>query len=104
MLLSVVMKMVGSSTVHRLFIRHSSTILAFESSADDTCCAVLRDNTILANVVIKQHSTHETYGGIHPLFAQQLHQKNLPAAIRQASEPGCFGASSLYEGTDDTGE
>ena len=31
-------------------------MLALESSADDTCAAVLDDEKVLANVVVKQHA------------------------------------------------
>lgn len=60
------------------------TILALESSADDSCCAILRDQQILSSVVIKQNATHEAYGGIHPLEAAKLHQIQLPIAIQKA--------------------
>ncbi|KAF8320785.1 glycoprotease [Clavulina sp. PMI_390] len=65
--------------------RRHFTVLAFESSADDTCAAVVTsDKRILSNVVIGQHNEQEEWGGIHPLVAVKSHQKNMPTAVRRA--------------------
>ncbi|GAA5932700.1 putative N(6)-L-threonylcarbamoyladenine synthase [Sporobolomyces koalae] len=71
--------------------QHSSSaskpivILGLESSADDSCASVVTsDRQILSNVVVKQSAIHESFGGIHPLHAQEAHQRNLPIAIRSA--------------------
>ncbi|KAG5723498.1 putative O-sialoglycoprotein endopeptidase [Termitomyces sp. T112] len=61
------------------------TVLALESSADDSCAAVVSSAPrILSNVVLKQHSIHEVYGGIYPKYAILGHQHNLPLAVRRA--------------------
>ncbi|KAF8647100.1 hypothetical protein AX16_006934 [Volvariella volvacea WC 439] len=66
-------------------IRRQFTVLAVESSADDTCAAVVRsDGQILSNVVIKQFDLHERYGGIHPVAAIEGHQRNMPLAVQRA--------------------
>lgn len=62
-------------------------VLALESSADDTCAAVLSSapgarTRILSNVVLKQ--SHEALGGIEPLKAQLLHQERMPSAVQLA--------------------
>jgi hypothetical protein len=50
------------------------TVLALESSADDSCAAVVTSSReILANIVIKQHHINARYGGIHPIKAQDAH-------------------------------
>jgi N6-L-threonylcarbamoyladenine synthase len=60
-------------------------ILGLESSADDSCAAVVsHDRQILSNVVIKQNKIHEQHGGIHPYFAIQAHQANMPYAVQRA--------------------
>ncbi|TIA83305.1 hypothetical protein E3P77_00829 [Wallemia ichthyophaga] len=60
-------------------------ILALESSADDTCAAIVSNHReILSNVVMKQDQIHEQYGGIHPLYATQGHMKNISPAISEA--------------------
>ncbi|KIJ13044.1 hypothetical protein PAXINDRAFT_177058 [Paxillus involutus ATCC 200175] len=54
------------------------TVLAVESSADDTCAAVVTSSRgILSNIVIKQHDLHEGFGGIHPMVAIEGHQRNM---------------------------
>lgn len=64
-----------------------STILAIESSCDDTSAAVLRDDVLLSNVIASQ-KVHEQYGGVVPELASRAHQQNIipvvDGAIRQA--------------------
>ena len=64
-----------------------TTILAIESSCDDTSAAVLQDNRVLSNVIASQ-KVHEQYGGVVPELASRAHQQNIipvvDAAIRQA--------------------
>ncbi|KAG6866607.1 hypothetical protein C0991_000717 [Blastosporella zonata] len=88
------MRLLRHSSPSRIsLLRHSSppslprsfTVLALESSADDSCAAVVSDAPrILSNVVIKQNSIHEVYGGIHPMYAIQGHQHNMPLAVKRA--------------------
>ena len=64
-----------------------TTILAIESSCDDTSAAVLRDDRLLSNVIASQ-KVHEQYGGVVPELASRAHEQNIipvvDAAIRQA--------------------
>ena len=64
-----------------------TTILAIESSCDDTSAAVLRDRKVLSNVIASQ-KVHEQYGGVVPELASRAHQQNIipvvDAAIKQA--------------------
>ena len=64
-----------------------TTLLAIESSCDDTSAAVLRDDYLLSNVIASQ-KVHEQYGGVVPELASRAHQQNIipvvDAAIRQA--------------------
>ena len=64
-----------------------TTILAIESSCDDTSAAVLRDRVVLSNVIASQ-KIHEQYGGVVPELASRAHQQNIipvvDAAIKQA--------------------
>lgn len=79
--------MLGVRRTWRHFIRaRQFTVLAMESSADDTAVAIVDGTTkkILSNVVMKQHDDQNPYGGIHPFVAIQCHQRNLPFAIRRA--------------------
>jgi N6-L-threonylcarbamoyladenine synthase len=55
-------------------------ILAIESSCDDTAAAVLRNSTVLSNVVARQ-SIHEEFGGVVPELASRAHQQNIVPVI-----------------------
>ncbi|MGI9544924.1 MAG: tRNA (adenosine(37)-N6)-threonylcarbamoyltransferase complex transferase subunit TsaD [Cyclobacteriaceae bacterium] len=60
-----------------------STILAIESSCDDTSAAVIRDGKILNNIIATQ-SIHENYGGVVPELASRAHQSNIVPVVNQA--------------------
>ena len=57
-----------------------TTILAIESSCDDTSAAVLRDGVILSNVTASQE-VHQKYGGVVPEVASRAHQVNLVPTV-----------------------
>jgi N6-L-threonylcarbamoyladenine synthase len=52
------------------------TILAIESSCDDTSAAVVRDGQVLSNCVAGQEA-HRLYGGVVPEVASRAHQANI---------------------------
>ena len=64
------------------------TLLAVESSCDETSAAVIREGRILANIVSSQTALHALYGGVVPELATREHLRNwLPvtrAALREA--------------------
>jgi N6-L-threonylcarbamoyladenine synthase len=59
------------------------TILAIESSCDDTSAAVIRDGYILSNLVAGQE-IHKSYGGVVPELASRAHQANIVPVADQA--------------------
>ena len=59
------------------------TILAIESSCDDTSAAVMRDGILLSNVTASQ-AIHEAYGGVVPELASRAHQQNIVPVVDQA--------------------
>lgn len=52
------------------------TILAIESSCDDTSAAVIRDGEVLSNCIANQEA-HRQYGGVVPEVASRAHQANI---------------------------
>jgi N6-L-threonylcarbamoyladenine synthase len=62
-------------------------ILGIESSCDDTSAAVLKNSTILSNLIARQE-IHELYGGVVPELASRAHQQNIipvvDAALKKA--------------------
>jgi len=59
------------------------TILAIESSCDDTSAAVVRDGYILSNLIAGQ-DVHRSYGGVVPELASRAHQANIVPVADQA--------------------
>lgn len=59
---------------------HNITLLAIESSCDDTAASVICDGKILSNIVAGQ-DVHQKYGGVVPELASRSHQKNIVPVI-----------------------
>lgn len=59
------------------------TILAIESSCDDTSAAVLKNGILLSNVTASQ-AVHQAYGGVVPELASRAHQQNVLPVVDQA--------------------
>ncbi len=59
------------------------TILAIESSCDDTSVAVIRDGCVLSNLIANQ-DIHMSYGGVVPELASRAHQVNIVPVTHQA--------------------
>jgi N6-L-threonylcarbamoyladenine synthase len=65
------------------------TILAIESSCDETSASVCRDGKILSNVIASQ-SVHEQYGGVVPELASRAHMENIVPVVDEAlKKAGC---------------
>lgn len=63
------------------------TILAIESSCDETACAVVRDGrTVLSNVIATQIEIHRRFGGVVPEIASRNHTLAIENAVREAME------------------
>jgi N6-L-threonylcarbamoyladenine synthase len=58
-------------------------ILAIESSCDDTGAAILRDSTVLSNLIANQ-KVHEQYGGVVPEMASRAHMQNIVPVVAEA--------------------
>jgi N6-L-threonylcarbamoyladenine synthase len=58
----------------------SVTILAIESSCDETSAAVCRDGKILNNYIAGQ-TVHEAYGGVVPELASRAHMQNIVPVV-----------------------
>ena len=58
--------------------------LGIETSCDETAAAVLREDSVLSNIVSSQIDIHKKYGGVVPELASREHLKNLMPIIREA--------------------
>ena len=73
---------------------HPITILAIESSCDDTSAAVMQDGVLLSNVTASQ-AVHEAYGGVVPELASRAHQQNIVPVVDQARKTANVKKSDL---------
>lgn len=56
------------------------TILAIESSCDETAASVIVDGKILSNFIANQ-TVHEKYGGVVPELASRAHMENIVPVV-----------------------
>ena len=64
-------------------IKTSVTILAIESSCDETSASICRDGKILSNIIANQ-TVHEKYGGVVPELASRAHLQNIVPVVDSA--------------------
>ncbi len=61
----------------------SVTILAIESSCDETAASVIVDGKILSNFIANQ-CVHEKYGGVVPELASRAHMENIVPVVDES--------------------
>lgn len=67
--------------------KENITILAIESSCDETAAAVVRNGReILSNVISSQIDLHKLYGGVVPEIASRKHMEKINQVITEAME------------------
>ncbi len=62
------------------------TVLALETSCDETAAAVVRDRTVLSSIVASQIDLHRPYGGVVPEMASRAHVENMGTVMAAALE------------------
>ncbi|HXX41614.1 MAG TPA: tRNA (adenosine(37)-N6)-threonylcarbamoyltransferase complex transferase subunit TsaD [Chthoniobacterales bacterium] len=76
-----------------------STILALETSCDETAVAILRAgdsrSELLAGEIASQVAEHEKYGGVVPEVASRNHLFHLPRLLEQAAHDAKVGISEI---------
>jgi len=71
------------------------TVLAIETSCDETAVGVVRQGQILSNVVSSQVATHAAFGGVVPEIASRQHLELLNPAIAKALAEGGVGWAEI---------
>lgn len=71
-----------------------ATLLAIESSCDDTSAAVMRDGQLLSNITATQ-KVHEQYGGVVPEVASRAHQVHIVPVVTAALQQAGITAADL---------
>ena len=70
------------------------TILAIESSCDETAAAVISEGKILSNVIASQ-KVHEKYGGVVPELASRQHVQKIIPVVEDALKGGGVSKKDL---------
>ena len=60
------------------------TILAIETSCDETAVAILRGRELLASEIASQVAAHQPYGGVVPEVASRHHLQHAPGLLERA--------------------
>jgi tRNA N6-adenosine threonylcarbamoyltransferase len=61
------------------------TVLALETSCDETAVAILRNSELLASEVASQIAEHEKFGGVVPEIASRNHLVHAPRLLERAA-------------------
>lgn len=70
------------------------TILAIESSCDETSASVIRSGKVLNNVIASQE-VHHKHGGVVPELASRAHQQNIFRVVNDAMVEASIKKSEL---------
>ena len=74
----------GHEEIYRKAAQPSDvSILAIESSCDDTSAAICKNGKILSNIIANQ-AVHEKYGGVVPELASRAHLQNIVPVVTEA--------------------
>jgi N6-L-threonylcarbamoyladenine synthase len=69
-------------------------ILGIESSCDDTSAAIIKNDTILSNVIAGQE-VHKIYGGVVPELASRAHQQNIIPVVDTAIKDAAININDI---------
>lgn len=71
------------------------TVLAIETSCDETAVAIVRDRAILSNVVASQIELHRRYGGVVPELASRQHLETVNGCLTEALTQAQLGWDAI---------
>jgi N6-L-threonylcarbamoyladenine synthase len=71
------------------------TVLALETSCDETAVAILRHRELLASEVASQIAEHEKYGGVVPEVASRNHLVHVPRLLKRATHSAKIDLSQV---------
>lgn len=82
----------GNLRIH--FPALNVTILAIESSCDETAAAVIRNGKIINNIIASQ-AVHIKYGGVVPELASRAHEQKIVPVVEDALRRAGVGMKDL---------
>ncbi|QKQ76821.1 tRNA (adenosine(37)-N6)-threonylcarbamoyltransferase complex transferase subunit TsaD [Nostoc sp. TCL240-02] len=68
-----------------------TTVLAIETSCDETAVAIVNNRKVCSSIVASQIPVHQQYGGVVPEVASRQHLETINVAIAQALEQAQLG-------------
>jgi len=71
------------------------TLLALETSCDESAAAVVRDQRVLASAVASQVEEHARWGGVVPEIASRRHVEALPGLIERVMQQSGLNVGDL---------
>jgi N6-L-threonylcarbamoyladenine synthase len=83
-----------SNNIENHIKKETVTILAIESSCDETSASVCCDGNILSNFIANQ-SVHEKYGGVVPELASRAHMQNIVPVVDVALQQAGMKLSEI---------
>ncbi|MFM6190832.1 MAG: tRNA (adenosine(37)-N6)-threonylcarbamoyltransferase complex transferase subunit TsaD [Planktothrix sp.] len=72
-----------------------ATVLAIETSCDETGVAIVKNRKVLSNVVASQIAIHHQYGGVVPEVASRHHLEMVNSVLDQALETAGLDWSAI---------
>ena len=72
-----------------------ATLLALETSCDETAVAILRARELLASEVASQTAAHQPYGGVVPEVASRNHLLHLPRLLETALQSARMSVAEI---------
>jgi N6-L-threonylcarbamoyladenine synthase len=72
-----------------------ATILAIETSCDETAVAIVKNRQVLSSIVSSQIKLHQVYGGVVPELASRQHLEIINPCISQAMSEAAIDWQSI---------
>lgn len=72
-----------------------ATVLAIETSCDETAVAIVNNRQVLSSIVASQMALHRQYGGVVPEVASRQHVEGMNGAIAAAFEQAGLGWDAI---------
>ena len=63
-----------------------ATVLAIETSCDETAVAIVNNRQVCSNIVASQIAVHKNYGGVVPEVASRMHLETINESVALALE------------------
>jgi N6-L-threonylcarbamoyladenine synthase len=71
------------------------TVLAIETSCDETAVAIVKKRNVLSSIVSSQIETHRLYGGVVPEVASRQHLETIGGVIAAAIDEAAIGWEAI---------